>query len=211
MGRVVARPMLARQIAEKVDCTLRGDGNVTVQSVAPLESAVAGDLSFFSDSKHRRAAQCSTASVLIIVREGDANGCPAARWASRCCFCIPRRIWRLRRCLICSFRRPFSHAGIYRERLSMLRRRLPAPIADFAVIGARSKVGSGTTISSHCSVGNDVEIGADCYIHAGVRIGAGVKLGDRCVIQAGRLSVRTALVSALTARLAESSGRLALS
>ena len=185
MGRVVARPMLAGQIAEKVDCTLRGDGNVTVQSVAPLESAVAGDLSFFSDSKHRRAAQSSTASVLI-VREGDANELSSSPLGERVLLLHPAPHLAFAKVLDLLFPAAPCSAGIAANAcIDATAHIAGARIADFAVIGARSKVGSGTTISSHCSVGNDVEIGADCYIHAGVRIGAGVKLGDRCVIQSG--------------------------
>jgi UDP-3-O-[3-hydroxymyristoyl] glucosamine N-acyltransferase len=55
-------------------------------------------------------------------------------------------------------------------------------VGAYAVIGARSRVGEGTTIMPHVTVGADVSIGAHGLFHSGVRIGHGCSLGDRVIV-----------------------------
>ncbi|HQA35396.1 MAG TPA: UDP-3-O-(3-hydroxymyristoyl)glucosamine N-acyltransferase [Casimicrobium huifangae] len=185
MGRIVVRPLSAGQIAEKLDCALRGDGTVVVQSVAALDSATAGDLSFFSDSKHRRAAQTSAASILI-AREADADELISGPQGPRVLLLHPAPHLAFAKALDLLFpAAPFVAGIAATATVEATAQVAGAHIGDFVAVGARSKVGVGTSIASHCSIGDDVVIGADCLIHAGVRIGSGIKLGDRCVIQSG--------------------------
>lgn len=185
MGRTVAMPLSAGQIAEALDCALRGDGSVVVRAVAAPDGAHAGDLSFFSDSKHRRAAQSSAASVLI-VRETDADELVDGPQGSRVLLLHGAPHLAFARALDLLFPAPSFTAGTAVTAVVDVTAQVHgARIGDFAVVGARATIGRGTSIASHCSVGDDVVIGADCIIHAGVRVGSGVRLGDRCVIQSG--------------------------
>ncbi len=185
MSRSVAQPLPVGQIAEVLGCTLRGDGSFLVRTVAPLDSAAAGDLTFFSDSKHRRAAESSPASVLI-VRESDADALGRGQHGPRMLLLHAAPHLAFARALDLLFPvPPFAAGTAATARVDATANVADARIGDFTAIGAKSAVGAGTTIGSHCSIGDNVVIGTDCTLHAGVRIGSGVRLGNRCIIHSG--------------------------
>ena len=185
MGRAVAQPLATGQIAEKLDCTLRGDATVMVRSVAALDSAVDGDLAFFSDNKHRRAARACAASILI-ARSADADELASGPLGPRVLLLHPAPHLAFARALDLLFPAITLVPGVAATAVVHAAAEVRgAKIGDMATVGAGSRVGVGTSVASHCSIGDNVVIGTDCVIHAGVRIGSGTKIGDRCVIQSG--------------------------
>lgn len=179
MGRPVARLFSAEALAAELSASLVGDGSVQITSVASPAFAASGDLTFFSDPKHRQAALDCTASVMI-VREADADvirgvkiihPAPHNAFAQALDLLFPAA----------------AHVATISDRAQV------APSAQvtgvridaFSSVGSNSVVGSGTAIHAQVFVGDDVVIGEHCVLHPGVRILAGVRIGDRCIIHAG--------------------------
>ena len=179
MGRLVARSLCAEALAAELGATLFGDGSVQIASVSSLDFAAPGDLTFFSDPKHRVAALSCTASV-IIVREADAHAVGGVK------IIHPAPHTAFARALDFLFPAPEHVATISdRAQVAPSAKIEGARIDAFSTVGNNSKVGAGTAIHSQVFVGEDVIIGEYCVLHPGVRVLAGVRIGDRCIIHAG--------------------------
>ena len=179
MGRRVAQPITAQALAAELGAHCLGDHTVSIIGVASLDFAAAGDLTFFSDPKHRAAAKNSAASVLI-VREVDADiaACtrivhpaPHAAFATALdlLFPAPPHV-----AAVSPLAQVASSASVKGARVDGL-----------SCIGERATVGAGSIISAQVFVGDDVVIGRDCLLHPGVRVLAGVRMGDRCIVHSG--------------------------
>ena len=179
MSRGVGRPLTAKALALELGAQLLGDGTVLIASVASLEFAGAGDLTFFSDPKHRTAAINSVASVMILRAENaDVSACvriidtaPHIAFARALDLLFP----------------PSAHVATVSERAQVATsaRVEGVRIDPFACIGARSVVGAGSVVHAQAFVGDDVVIGEHCTLHPGVRVLNGVRIGDRCIVHSG--------------------------
>ncbi len=179
MGRRVQRPLTAKALALELGARCIGDDAVRITSVASIERATAGDLSFFSDPKHRAAAMSSAASVLIVGEaDSDIASCtriihaaPHAAFASALDLLFP--------------------APLHLATVSPMAQVASSALVDgahidaFSTIGERATIGAGSVISAHVFVGDDVVIGGSCLLHPGARVLAGVELGDRCIVHSG--------------------------
>ncbi len=179
MGRQVGRPLTAQTLAHSIGARCLGDGTVQITGVASLDIAAVGDLTFFSDTKHRAAATNSAASVLI-VREVDADiaSCtrlihpaPHAAFAAALDLLFP----------IAPLRAEVSPLAQVASSASVDGARIEA----FACIGERTTVGSGSVIGAQVFIGDDVIVGENCRIYPGVRVLARARLGDRCILHSG--------------------------
>lgn len=179
MGRNVLRPLSAKALALELGMPLIGDGTVLVSSVSSLDFAAPGDLTFFSDPRHRKAATNSVASVMIL-REIDAEGVACTRIVD------PAPHLAFARALELLFP-AVLHATAVSDlaQVAVSAQVEGARIDAFSSINADSVVGAGTVIHSQVFVGNDVIIGRDCVLHPGVRVMSGVRIGDRCIFHAG--------------------------
>ena len=179
MGRHVKRPLSARALAAELGAQCLGDDSVQITGVASLDRAAPGDLTFFSDAKHRAAATNSVASVLI-VREIDTDiaSCtriihpaPHSAFASalEMLFPVPIHV---------AERSPLAHVAASAQ-VDGVR------IDAFANVGERTLIGTGSLVSSHAFIGDDVIIGENCLLYPGVRVLSGVRIGDRCILHPG--------------------------
>ena len=179
MGRPVATSFSAEALAVALNAPLMGDGSVQITSVASLGLATLGDLTFFSDPKHRQAALSSTASVMI-VREADAAAIAAVR------IIHPAPHVAFAQALTLLFPAPTFVATISdRAQVAPSAQVIGVRIDAFSSVGHNSVVGAGTAIHAQVFVGDDVVIGENCVLHSGVRILAGVRVGHRCIVHAG--------------------------
>ena len=58
-------PIVLTTLATRYGLELRGDGDVVIEGVSTLEDAGQGQLSFFANSKYRRALTQTRASAVI--------------------------------------------------------------------------------------------------------------------------------------------------
>ncbi len=68
-------PLTLRELAERLNCRLDGDGEVDIVRIAGIEHAQPGDLTFLANSKYQAFLQSTKASaVLVVPADGTALG-----------------------------------------------------------------------------------------------------------------------------------------
>lgn len=155
------------QLADRLDIELRGDGSVCISSVATLQHAGRGALSFLANPGYRKYLANTRASA-VIVAEQDAGQVSVAALISE----NPYRSYARAASVIC----PPSpgQAGVH-----------PSAVLDEDV-----SLGPGVWVGPHCyiekgvHIGAGVQIGPGCHLGAGVRLGAGSQLISRVTVLA---------------------------
>jgi UDP-3-O-[3-hydroxymyristoyl] glucosamine N-acyltransferase len=146
---------------------LEGDGSIDIVSVASLERAGQGDLSFLTNSKYQSDAKRTRAAALLV---GD--DCP------------PMDLALLRH------ENPYL---AFAKAIEIFFSPTPvrswihptAWIADTAVIGNNVSIGPLSYIGEQVKLGDGVRIHDRCTIHEGVQIGDGTRIHSGCVVREG--------------------------
>lgn len=155
------------QLADRLDIELRGDGSVCISSVATLQRAGRGALSFLANPGYRKYLVNTRASA-VIVAEQDAGQVPVAVLISD----NPYRSYAKAAGVIC----PPSpgRTGVH-----------PSAVLDEDVgLGADVWVGPHCYIENGAELGAGVQIGPGCHVGAGVKLGAGSQLISRVTVLA---------------------------
>jgi UDP-3-O-[3-hydroxymyristoyl] glucosamine N-acyltransferase len=168
------------EIVQRFGGELLGDPDVVVTQVATLETAGAGHISFFSNSRYRRQLEHTRAEAVILAQEmADATQRPR---------------------IVC--KDPYA----YFARLSALFNPLPAitpgihpsaaidasaqvspeaAIGPCVSIGPHCEVGDGTLIEPGCVLGAAARVGRECRLYANVSIYHHCAIGDRVILHSG--------------------------
>ena len=171
--------MKLQDLAERLECTLEGDGNVEISGVAAIEDAATGDLTFFTNPKYAAALRTTAASA-VIAGPGVA-GSPCAVLRSEQPYLTFARAVEL-------FADPWRPpAGVHPSALIGAGAAIAADasVGPFVVVGEGARIGARTIVHSHVSIGRFAEIGDDCLLHAQVSVRERVRLGNRVVLQDG--------------------------
>jgi UDP-3-O-[3-hydroxymyristoyl] glucosamine N-acyltransferase len=168
-----------REIAERLECRLEGDGEIEVGRVNGIEQAGPGDITFFSNPKYAAALRATRAAAVILGEDADAAPCAMLR-ARHPYLAFARAVE-----LFADQWRP--PAGV--DRLASVGEGATiapdASVGPFAVIGDGARIGSRTVVHPHVTIGRGAIIGDDCVLHARVSIRERVRLGNRVVVQDG--------------------------
>lgn len=171
--------MKLREIAERLECRLEGDGDIEIHRVAGIEDAGPGDLTFFTNPKYARALRTTTASAVILSDKAEAAPCAMLR-VSHPYLAFAKAVE-----LFTADSRP--PAGIHRL-ADVAATAVVAPdavIGPFTVVGDGARIGTRTFVHPHVTIGSGAQIGEDCVIHAQVSIRERVQIGNRVVVQDG--------------------------
>jgi UDP-3-O-[3-hydroxymyristoyl] glucosamine N-acyltransferase len=148
------------EIAKRLGCVIEGDGDVDIQSVAGIEHAGPGQLTFVSNPRYMHATRTTLASAVLI-----GTGITVDRSAA-----LPA---------LSVLRSPnpyldFAHA------LEMFYEppRYAPGIHPTAVIAPGARIGPGAHVGPHCFVDEDVEIGRNAVLHSLVSIYRHARIGD---------------------------------
>jgi len=171
-----------RELAERLQCRLDGDGNVEILRVAGIQQAQPGDLTFLANAKYLGQLSTTHASA-VILKPFDA-GQPAPP----CAALFHDDPYATFARALALFARPAPPAtGI--DPLSAV-----APdatigadvaIGPFVTIGAGASIGARTIVYPNVVIGPGARIGEDCVIHSLACIRERVVLGHRVVLQNG--------------------------
>jgi UDP-3-O-[3-hydroxymyristoyl] glucosamine N-acyltransferase len=169
------------QIAEKLGCTLEGDGNLEITGIAGIEDARAGELTFLANRKYRPALETTRASAILIAPDaGEKQAAPLSMAALR-------------------------SANPYLDFARAIELFHPAPqfapgIHATAVVAKSANIGAGAHIGPYCFVDENVEIGCNAMLHSFVAIYRGATIGDdffahshACVRESCRIGHRVVL------------------
>ncbi|MFQ1013801.1 UDP-3-O-(3-hydroxymyristoyl)glucosamine N-acyltransferase [Avibacterium paragallinarum] len=171
-----------KELAQQIGATIRGNANVLIDSIAPLDKAQSNQLTFISNIKFRDLLAQSQAGILV-VSESDVE------------FCSPESNLLI-------VKDPYVAYAVLAQYMDSTPK-AAAGIAPSAVISASAKLGENVSIGANAVIEDDVElgdnviIGAGCFIGKGAKIGANtqlwanvniyhqVQIGEHCLIQSG--------------------------
>ena len=170
-----------KEAAALINGKIIGDEEITFSSLAKIEEAQPGDLTFLYHQSYEKFFKNTRASV-ILVKPGFNRSRSDITYVETA---DPNVAFA--KLIIRYFNPEFSLSGIDKS----------ASIHQGAKLGSNVSVGKNVVISSGCKIGNnvkifhnsvlleDVEIGDDCIIFQNVSIREKCKIGNRIIIHAG--------------------------
>jgi UDP-3-O-[3-hydroxymyristoyl] glucosamine N-acyltransferase len=168
-----------RDLAEKLNCRLLGEGSIIATQVSSLQSATSGSLVFVDDAQYLDAALSSSAAAIIA---GDF----ASVATSKPILISPQpRLTFARAAKL--LRDPDRNREIHSTATVPASAKIGKNVAigPRAILGERVRIGDETAIGPGSVIGNDAIIGSHCRLDANVTIYPGTTLGDRVIVQAG--------------------------
>jgi UDP-3-O-[3-hydroxymyristoyl] glucosamine N-acyltransferase len=172
------------ELADYVGGTVIGDGHVVIRSVAALDQAGPGDISFLTTPRYRRfLPQCRASAVIVGLGgasehagEGAFNfletGEPYLAFAKILGLFTPAP----------TFNGEIS-AGASVDSTAVIGQSVT--IFPHVFVGPRVNIGRGSVLYPGVFLGADVRVGADCVLHANVVVREHCQLGDRVILHAG--------------------------
>lgn len=176
------RSYTLKELAEQVGGAIRGNADVVVSSIAPLDRASTNQLTFISNVKYRPYLSQAQASVLV-VSEADVEFC-----AENANLLIVQN--------------PYVAYAILAQYMDTTPK-AAADIAPSAVISETASLGENVSIGANaviedgavicdnavigagCFIGKNAKIGRNTQLWANVSIYHEVQIGDDCLIQSG--------------------------
>ncbi|VWX63080.1 UDP-3-O-acylglucosamine N-acyltransferase [Burkholderiales bacterium 8X] len=159
------------EIVDHLGGELHGDPSLSIERLAPLQSADSQALSFLSNSKYLKELASSQAACVIVKpdqREAAARrGAYIATPDPYLYFAKLTQLWKR------------THAREAGSRIHPSAAIDPESFVDptarigaFCVVERGARIGADTVLKSRVTVGEDCRIGARCLLHPGVVIGA---------------------------------------
>ncbi len=148
-------------LANKIGAQYSGDGTCIISSIAPLDTAQAGQISFLANPRYRKLLAYTQASA-VILSPADSSSCPVST-------------------LILDN----PYLGYAKAAELFYQPSLPTPgIHPTAIIGARSTIHPSASIGPYCVIGEDGHIDANVVISAGFQIGNQSCIGKDSILWA---------------------------
>ncbi len=159
---------------------VRGDGDVEIIGLGPIDKATSGQITHLSSATYRRFLPETKASA-VLLRGADADHCPVAAVVvpdPYLAFALVSQLFD---------DAPRLPAGVdATARVHPTAKLDPsAAVGANATIAADVVLGPGVEIGAGARVGAGTRIGADCIVHPNATLYHGVTLGKRCVIHSG--------------------------
>ena len=177
----------AGQIAAVLGGELRGNANVKVQDVAPIESAQGYHLSFVTDKKYLPLLATSKAGVVLVskglVEEGiNGLGDEQALILVENARGAMGQLLQMVSAAMNPAKRGVEQPSFISEGVAVPE---DAYIGAFAYIGKNVRLGAGVQIYPNVYIGDNVTIGDGTILYAGVRVYAHCKVGKQCILHSG--------------------------
>jgi UDP-3-O-[3-hydroxymyristoyl] glucosamine N-acyltransferase len=161
-----------RDIADRLQCRLEGDGDVDIVRVAAIHTAAPGDLTFVANRRYLPQLATTRASAVIL---GPAKGA------------APRHA-----CAVLRADDPYS-AFAHAVSLFVPAVRPAAGIDRLSAIAADAEIGADVAIGPFVTVGAGASVGARTVVHPNVVIGPGARIGEDCIVYS-QASIRERVV-----------------
>jgi UDP-3-O-[3-hydroxymyristoyl] glucosamine N-acyltransferase len=167
-----------RELAERLGCELRGDGEVEITGVAGIETARAGELTFLANPRYaRRLADTHAAAVVLAPGQDTTLPCLVSD--------NPYLAFSRAVALVRPLARPAPGVHPSAQVDGTARLGPDVHVGALAVLGAGVRLGARSVVHPHVVLYDGVEVGEDCVLHAGVEVRERCRLGDRVVVQNG--------------------------
>jgi UDP-3-O-[3-hydroxymyristoyl] glucosamine N-acyltransferase len=174
----------AQQIALLLNGTVEGDPSVTVSTLAKIEEAAAGALSFLANPKYEQYLYTTNASIVIVN-----NSLPLAQPVTATLIRVEDAYSAFSVLLDAYSTLKLEKSGV--EQPSFVHPTATIGnnvyIGAFAYIGPDVKVGDGSKIYPGTYIGDNVTIGKNVTLFAGVKVYFDCVLGDNVIIHSGAI------------------------
>jgi UDP-3-O-[3-hydroxymyristoyl] glucosamine N-acyltransferase len=171
--------MKLAEIAERVNCELRGDGTVEIHGLAPIEDAGPGTLTFLANPRYAPYLKTTGASAVILSTEQAEVRLPSLRATD------PYLAFANALELFCP--PPPLPVGIHPTAVIAPTAKLGANagIGAYCVIGENVTLGDEAHLDAHVAIYQDVHIGAGFHAYAHVVVRERVTIGQRVTLHSG--------------------------
>lgn len=174
--------LTAAVIAQLTGGTVHGDETASVTSVASLDRARPGQLSFCSSPKYAPLLAGTEASIVLVSPDVAES---STRAKARVVVPKPQdslvsllpRLYRTRG------RAPGVHPSAVLGRGVRLGE--GAVVGPFVHVGDEATIGDRATLDAHCTVGDGAQLGDDVHLFPNAVIYSGTQIGNRVTIHAG--------------------------
>jgi len=169
-----------KDIAQRLDCRLEGDGEIEIRRVAGVERAQPGDLTFIANARYYPQLPSTHASAVILDQQAPVAAPCAVLRSTHPYLAFARALEVLGQ-------RAAPEPGI--DPASSIAPDatlgVDVSIGPFVAIGAGASVGDRTVIYPNVVIGAGVRIGDDCVVHSHVSIRERVQIGHRVILHDG--------------------------
>lgn len=180
MGTQAKQEYTLAEIAAHCGGRVQGDGSVRVRTVATLQNAQPGALSFLSNPRYRKYL-ADTRAAAVILSPDNAEHCPVPALISSDPYVAYAKAAQL------LAPAPAAEPGID-PRASVAADAVvdaAAQVGPGAVIAARARIEAGAVIGPNCVVQADAVIGPQTRLIASVTVCERVRIGARAIIHPG--------------------------
>ncbi len=171
--------MKLSEVAQRLGCELRGNGETEVCGVNGIDEAGPGELTFVANKKYLAKLPATKAAAVILAPEAPEVSLPSLRTANP--YLAFAQALEL-------FYPPYvPPEGVHPTAVISPSARIGAyaSIGPYAVIGENVVIGETACIFAHVVIYPNVSIGHHFTAHAGVVVREGTRIGDRVVLQGG--------------------------
>jgi UDP-3-O-[3-hydroxymyristoyl] glucosamine N-acyltransferase len=166
------------ELAERLGCELRGDGEVEIDGVAPIERAGPRDLTFLANPRYAPHL-ATTRAAAVILAPGHEASLPCLV-SDNPYLAFARAVELLRPATRPA---PGVHPSAQVDPTAVLGP--DVHVAALGVVGRGARIGARSVLHPHVVLYEGVEVGEDCVLHSGVQVRERCRLGNRVIVQNG--------------------------
>jgi UDP-3-O-[3-hydroxymyristoyl] glucosamine N-acyltransferase len=173
-------PHTVEELAEKTGAQFRGDGDVSIEAAAPIESAGPGQITFLSNPAYKKFLSTTRASAIVVSPDMVVEQCS--------CIVSDNPYLLFSRIIDILYPPAYeenweTHSTAIIAETAILPQKIE--IGPHVVIEDNITIGNGTVIMAGTFIGRNSTIGENCRIAPNVSIMHGCKIGDEVIIHAG--------------------------
>jgi UDP-3-O-[3-hydroxymyristoyl] glucosamine N-acyltransferase len=170
-----------QDIADRLGCTLEGDGTTEIRRISGIEQAQAGDLTFLANVRYHPHLETTAASAVIVDLTTPREGTRAAFLRA------PQPALAFARAVSLFIHPAAPPTGIDAMTSIAADAKIGTDVAlgPFVVIGAGASIGARTIVYPNAVIGPGATIGDDCIVRSHVSVRDGVQVGNRVILHDG--------------------------
>jgi UDP-3-O-[3-hydroxymyristoyl] glucosamine N-acyltransferase len=169
--------MKLRELAERIGCAWRGDGEVEITGVSGMEHATPTQITFLANPKYAHKVKSTKAGAIIIQESAGDVGLPS--------LLSENPYLDFARALEQFYRPPRPEPGIDPTAVVHPTATVgpDASIGAYCVIGAGVRIGRGAVMYPHVVIYDGCQIGDHFTAHSGVCVREATRIGNRVILQ----------------------------
>jgi len=174
---------LLKDIASYLGEECVGDGDIVIRSIAPIQSAGEGEITFLHNSKYKRHLNGLRASAIILEKRFLENVSVPSIAASDPYYSYAKLTHLFKQSA--EDKSQFKSEDDRTSQTAMASLPQSASLGQYSIVAHDCVVGEGVEIGHHVSIGEGVSIGSGTKIYDNVVIYPGVSIGENAIIHSG--------------------------